>query len=151
MHAWEKLSDAAHAHTVREAHKLAKRAQRGKITALGEVARIVFNTSKVLSHMYASIWWCLTWPAALQHMMKVFDFLGLELLSEAPCIMRGFDYYFALPLVALAPVLVCTLVVTGCIMWAACSPPTYSLHGPDSGDARWETRRQIGPAHHWPC
>ena len=67
--------------------------------------RIVLNSAKVISHLYATLTFCLTWPSSMQGILAFFSILAVDFVAEtnAPCLVDGFDYYSRLKISMAAP------------------------------------------------
>ena len=73
--------------------------------AASETVRILLNGAKVMSHLYATLVYCLSFPSAMGELLAMFSLLALDVFAEtkAPCALVGFDYYTQLHLAVAVP------------------------------------------------
>ena len=75
---------------------------------------------------YATLNYCLKWPAAMDSVLAAFDFLAMDVVSETklPCEIKGFNYYTRVKFAVFSPMVLMALAAVGGIAW------------------RWHLRRQ---------
>ena len=81
-------------------------AARNRIGVGGEDFRILLNAAKIISNLYSTLNWCLSWPAAMQHLTRMCSFLTFDLLTatQSPCWITGFSYYTRVEVALAAPI-----------------------------------------------
>ena len=94
-------------YAVEAAHGMVKAAQSGDI--IGETGRIVLGFGQVMHHLYATLAYCILWPAAMQSVLSAAALIAFDPIEQLkmPCWMvNGMPYYVKLQLLVGAPLLI---------------------------------------------
>ena len=92
---------------IRAAHAFVKSAKNGKF-GNEEVWRILLNGMKVVTHLYSTLSFCVSWPASLDAFREVAALLAVDPVTESklPCFFASWDLDSRVNVALLAPIAV---------------------------------------------